>query len=164
MFAEAVEVLGRILGVDRFDEIRCDVAFVHATEDIELTDMVIPVGHVAGMDVHWNGELDGHDAVCIRQRWLASLHVDPAWTVEHGDRIEVTGDPNLSLKLDIRPTDADLADLTKATMHSIGMRITAVPVVNAIPAVCAAPPGLATYADLPIIASHLASGHGARTS
>ena len=38
-------------------------------------------------------------------------------------------------------------------MPSIGMRITAVPVVNAIPAVCAAAPGLATYADLPVITS-----------
>jgi hypothetical protein len=164
VFAEAVEVLGRILGVDRFDAIRCDVAFAHSTADLELTDMAIPAGHVAGMDVHWNGELDGHDAVRIRQRWLASPHVDPAWTVEHGYRIEVTGDPNLNLKLDIWPTDADLADLTKATMHSIGMRITAVPVVNAIHAVCVAPPGLATYADLPVIASHLASRDSPRTS
>jgi hypothetical protein len=67
----------------------------------------------------------------------------------------VVGDPNLRLKLDIWPTDQDLADLTKATMHSIGMRITAVPVVNAIPAVCAASPGIATYATLPTIASPL---------
>ena len=111
--------------------------------------MAIPAGHVAGMDVHWNGELDGHDAVRIRQRWLASAHVDPAWTVEHGYRIEVAGDPNLSLKLDIWPTDADLADLTKATMHSIGMRITAVPVVKRHPPVCAAPPGLTTYGRSP---------------
>jgi 2,4-diaminopentanoate dehydrogenase len=155
VFAEAVEVLGHLLGVDRFDELRCDVAFAHATEDIELSDLAIPAGHVAGMDVHWNGVLGGHDVVRVRQRWLASSLVEPAWTVEHGYRIEVTGDPNLNLKLDIWPTDADLADLTKATMHSIGMRITAVPVINAIPAVCAAPPGIATYADLPVIASRV---------
>ena len=61
----------------------------------------------------------------------------------------------MASRLEIWPTDADLARLDKHTMHSIGMRITAVPVVNAIPAVCAAPPGLATYADLPVITSPL---------
>jgi 2,4-diaminopentanoate dehydrogenase len=40
-------------------------------------------------------------------------------------------------------------------VRNIGMRITAVPVINAIPAVCAAPAGVATYADLPVITSPL---------
>jgi 4-hydroxy-tetrahydrodipicolinate reductase len=33
----------------------------------------------------------------------------------------------------------------------LGMIITALPAVNAIPAVCAAPPGISTYANLPLI-------------
>ena len=152
VFAEAVEVLAQLLGVE-LDALRCDVELAHATEDIELPEMVIERDHVAAMDVNWIGVADGRDVVAVQQRWLASERVDPPWTVEHGYRIEVTGDPNLRLKLDIWPTDEDLADLTKATMHSIGMRITAVPVVNAIPAVCAAAPGIATYADLPVITS-----------
>jgi hypothetical protein len=156
VFAEAVEVLGLLLGIDSFDEVRCDVTFAHATEVVNPSGMTIPAGHVAGMDVNWSGVLDGRDVVRVQQRWLASAHVDPAWTVEHGYRVEVLGDPNVALKLDIWPTDADLADLTKATMHSIGMRITAVPVVNAIPAVCAAAPGLATYADLRVISGIVA--------
>lgn len=155
VFAEAVEVLGQLLGVERFDEIRCDVAFAHATEAVQLTDLRIEQGHVGGMDVNWSGVLGGRDAVQVRQRWLATPLVDPPWTVEHGYRIEVTGDPSLHLQLGIWPTAADLADLTKATMHALGMRITAVPVVNAIPAVCAAAPGIATYADLPVITSPL---------
>lgn len=154
VFAEAVEVLGDLLGVT-IDDYRCDVSFAHATEDVELPEMVIAAGHVAAMDVHWTGAVDGRDVVGVHQRWLASERVEPPWTVEHGYRIEVTGDPNLRLKLDIWPTDADLADLTKETMHRIGMRITAVPVVNAIPAVVAAAPGIATYADLPVITSRL---------
>jgi hypothetical protein len=155
VFAEAVELLGRLLGV-AYDEVRCDVAFAHATEDVHLDAMVIERDHVAAMDVNWVGVVAGRDAVRVQQRWLASTHIDPAWTVEHGYRIDVAGDPNLRLALDIWPTDADMADLTKDTMHSIGMRITATPVVNAIPVVCAAPPGLATYADLPVIPSRLA--------
>ena len=33
----------------------------------------------------------------------------------------------------------------------LGMIMTAMPAVNAIPAVVAAPPGIVTYADLPIV-------------
>jgi hypothetical protein len=35
------------------------------------------------------------------------------------------------------------------------MRITAVPTVNAIPAVCSAEPGIRTYADLPVISARM---------
>ncbi|UDY37451.1 NAD(P)H-dependent amine dehydrogenase family protein [Dermatobacter hominis] len=159
VFAEAVELLGRLLGV-QLEDIRCEVTFAHATEDVHLPSMVIERDHVAGMDVVWTGHVvDGaggdREVVAVRQRWLASTRIDPPWTVEHGYLVEVTGDPNLRLRLEIWPTEADLADLTVATMHSIGMRITALPVVNAIPAVHAAAPGIVTYADLPVITSPL---------
>jgi hypothetical protein len=42
-------------------------------------------------------------------------------------------------------------------MRSIGLRITAAPLINAIPAVCAAAPGIATYAELPAIAARLSA-------
>jgi hypothetical protein len=158
VFAEAVDLLGRLLGVE-LDDVRCEVTFAHATEDVALPSMVIERDHVAGMDVVWTGHVadgDGdREVVAVRQRWLASSRIDPPWTVEHGYLVEVTGDPNLRLRLEIWPTERDLADLTVSTMHAIGMRITALPVVNAIPAVCAAPPGLLTYAELPVITSPL---------
>ena len=156
VFRDAVDVLGRLLGVT-YDEVRCDVEFAHATETVEITGMTIEAGHVAGMDVNWNGVLDGRDVVSIRQRWLASPRIEPPWKVEHGYVVEVKGDPCLRLKLDIWPTPHDLANLTKETMHNIGMRITAVPAVNAIPTVCAAAPGIQTYADLPVITSPMRS-------
>jgi hypothetical protein len=156
VFAEAVEVLGRLLGVE-FDEIRCDVDFAHATEDLAPSGVAIPKGHVAGMNVNWIGLVGAREAVAVQQRWLASDRIEPPWKVEHGYVVEVTGDPNLRLRLEIWPTAEDLAKLDKDTMHGIGMRITAVPVVNAIPAVCAAAPGIATYADLPVITSPLRS-------
>ena len=158
VFAEAVELLGRLMGV-QIDDVRCEVTFAHATEDVELPSMTIPAGHVAGMDVVWTGHVaDGsssREVVAVAQRWLASTRIEPPWTVEHGYLVEVSGDPNLRLRLEIWPTEADMADLTVDTMHSIGMRITALPVVNAIPAVVAAPPGIATYADLPAVTSPL---------
>ena len=154
VFAEGLEMLGRLLGIT-FDDQRCDIAFAHATKDLDVPGLRIPAGHVAGMDVHWIGVVGGVDVVEIRQRWLASEDIEPPWKVEHGYVVEVAGDPNVRLKMDIFPTADDMAHLDKETMHSIGMRITAVPVVNAIPAVCAAPAGIATYAELPVVTSLL---------
>lgn len=152
VFSEAVEVLAELLQTP-LDEIRCDVQLAHATEDVEVPGLLIRADHVAGMDVSWVGVVAGRDAIEVRQRWLATEHLDTGWTAEHGYIVEVSGDPNVRLRLDIWPTDDDLAHLDKSTMHAIGMRITAVPVVNAIPAVRRAAPGIATYADLPVVAS-----------
>ena len=59
LLAPTVAALGlELLGVE-FDELRCDVEFAHATEDVELTDLVIADGHVAAMD----DEIGDHGAV-----------------------------------------------------------------------------------------------------
>jgi hypothetical protein len=42
-------------------------------------------------------------------------------------------------------------DWSESDYMGLGMIMTAMPAVNAIPAVCAAAPGIATYADLPLI-------------
>lgn len=52
------------------------------------------------------------------------------------------------------PEQDDLGAMT-TDFHAIGMTITGVPVVNAIPAACAAAPGIRTYADLPVITAKL---------
>lgn len=43
------------------------------------------------------------------------------------------------------------ATMSVADQHALGMRITALPAINAIPAVHAAAPGIRTYQDLPTI-------------
>lgn len=61
----------------------------------------------------------------------------------------------MRIKLDIWPDADDFAGLTPTDIHSIGIRITALPVVNAIPMVCAAAPGIRTYADLTTVSTRL---------
>lgn len=151
VFGDGLDVLAALVGLT-LDERRCTVTFAHATEDLDIPGMVIPKGHVAGMDVHWDGVVDGTTRLGIHQRWIIGDRIDPAWTVEFGYVVEVEGDPNLRIKLDLWP-DGDLAAMDVDDFRSIGMRITATPAVNAIPAVCAAPPGIRTYADLRVITS-----------
>ena len=154
VFAEAVDVLARLLGVE-LDEITCDVEFAHATEDVVADGVLIKSDHVGGMDVRWAGVAAGREVVGVNQRWIATTALDPAWSVEHGYLLDIQGDPGVHVRLDLVPTAEDLADLTPARMRGIGLRITAAPLVNAIPAVCAAQPGIATYAELAVIAPRL---------
>jgi hypothetical protein len=95
----------------------------------------------------------GSTVLTSNQRWVATQHLDPPWRVEHGYRIDVTGDPCVCVKVDLLPTAEDLADLTRERMRAIGLRVTAAPLINAIPAVCAAAPGIATYADMPVVSA-----------
>lgn len=154
VFAEAVDVLARLTRVE-LDSIDCTVDFAYTTRDVVADGVSLPQGHVGAMDVRWFGVVGGREVLTVTQRWVATEALDPPWTVEHGYLIEVVGDPNVHVRVDLMPTDADLADLTPQRMRSIGLRITAGPLINAIPAVCAARPGIATYADLPAIAAHI---------
>ena len=87
------------------------------------------------MDVKWYGTVDGREVLAVNQRWVASRSLEPVWKIEHGYRVEIIGDPNVYVKVDLMPTADDLADLTPDRMRGIGLRITAAPLVNAITAV-----------------------------
>ena len=65
--------------------------------------------------------------------------------------IEIRGHPQVNLRVEVLPQD--MASMSLEEMLAIGSVITAMPVVNAIPAVIAARPGVVTYADLPTQAS-----------
>jgi hypothetical protein len=148
-FAEGAEVLARILGIDD-PEIRCTVTFAHAIADLDLPGRPVAAGTVAGIDLQWDVLAGDHPVAQLRSRFVLTTDLDTGWTVDHGYRVEVDGDPRVVVKLEIWPDLDDLSKLTVEEMHAIGMRIAGVPAVNAIPAVCAAAPGIRTYADIPI--------------
>ena len=154
VFSDALDLLAGLVGLPLDDRV-CTVEFAHATEELDIPGMVIPKGHVAGMHVGWDGIVEGVTRLGIHQRWVIGDRIEPAWTVELGYVVEVAGDPNVRVKLDVWP-DGDLAAMGVDEFRAVGMRMTAVPAVNAIPAVCAAPPGIRTYADIPPVAAHMA--------
>jgi hypothetical protein len=148
-FSEGAEVLARILGIDS-PELSCAVTFAHALSALDLAGRPIAAGTVAGIDVVWEVLADSHPVAELHSRFVVTSELDTGWTVEHGYKVEVDGDPRVTVKLEIWPDLDDLAKLTVEEMHAIGMRISGVPAVNAIPAVCAAAPGIRTYADIPV--------------
>ncbi|MBE7159777.1 MAG: dihydrodipicolinate reductase [Williamsia herbipolensis] len=154
VFAEGVEALALLMGTE-LDDIVCDVEFAYGTEDLVADGVEIREGCVAAMTVDWHGRVGGDTVISTRQRWLATTALDRPWEAEHAYLIDIVGDPNIRVRLDLVPTEADLADLTPDRMRGIGLRITAAPLVNAIPAVCAAPAGIVTFADLRTPAARL---------
>jgi hypothetical protein len=152
VFGDAVESIAHQLGLP-LDDIRCEVQFAHATVDADVPGRTVKRGHVAGIDVRWIGADAGVDLVEAQVRWTVAADLDPAWDVAMAYLIEVRGTPQINLRVDVLP--ADIATFTMEDASAMGSMITAMPVVNAIPAVVAARPGIVTYADLPTVASRL---------
>jgi hypothetical protein len=77
----------------------------------------------------------------------------PDWPRSEHDvayRVEIEGVPNISCDLALRLDDPKQAGIDGMAAGAGAMVATAMRVVNAVPHVVAAPPGLLTYLDLPL--------------
>jgi 2,4-diaminopentanoate dehydrogenase len=151
-FGDAVEAIGEQLGV-QLDDIRCEVSFAHAATDSDVPGRDVKKGTVAGIEARWIGAYAGDDLVEACVRWSVVAELDPAWDIAMAYLIEVQGTPQVNLRIDVLP--ADIATFTLEDASSMGSMITAMPAVNAVPAVVGARPGIVTYADLPTVGSRL---------
>lgn len=150
-FADAVEAVAHMFKIV-LDEIRCEVAFAHATKDLDIPGRPVKMGHVAGVHAKWLGILGGQPVVELNVKWTISDAVAPDWDIADAYLVEIHGTPMIKLRGEVLPADLSLpVDELIAT----GFILTAMPVVNAIPAVVAARPGIVTYADLPPVTSVL---------
>jgi 4-hydroxy-tetrahydrodipicolinate reductase len=109
--------------------------------------MVIPQGTVAGIDGRWRGRVAGRDLIVLNYQWIMGRHVDAPFTLRHGYFVEVDGEPGVRAQFQVLPP----ADWSEPSYMGLGMIMTAMPAVNAIPAVVAAPPGIATHRTLPLV-------------
>ena len=148
VFGEAVAMVADAVGVE-LDEIACEEEYAATTEDVVMDSWTIPAGHVAGVAASWQGRVGGRTVVELRVRWKKGSALEPAWTIDEGHRITVEGRPTVSAKLDYLPPP-DFEATTFADFMVLGMIMTAMPAINAIPHVVAAPPGIVTYNDLPL--------------
>ena len=153
-YKDGLEVLGDLLGLSDYEMV-FTANFAHATEDLDLPGRPIPAGTVAGIDIVLEAVVDGVPRIEMHQRYVMGSAIEPAWTVEHGYRVDVLGNPRVGLRLEILPDLDDYSLLTVEEMYAIGMRISAVPLIDAIPAVCAAAPGIRTYADIALPSAYL---------
>ena len=148
VFEDAVRVIGNALGVE-LDEVVCEAEYARTTEDLDLGSWRIAAGCVAGVAASWLGKVAGRTIVELRVRWRKGQTLDPDWPIELGYVVEIDGRPTIRTRLDILPPP-DFQATTFAEFMVLGMILTAMPAINAIPAVVAAPPGIVTYTDVPL--------------
>jgi hypothetical protein len=148
VFSEAVALVGDALGVV-FDEIVCEAEYAKTTKELDLGSWTLAKDTVAGVVIHWLGKVGGKSIVEMRVRWRKGDSLEPDWQVGMGWTIEIQGRPTITTKIDILPPPYFEATTMEEFMV-LGHIITALPAINAIPAVVAASPGIVTYEDIPL--------------
>jgi 2,4-diaminopentanoate dehydrogenase len=149
VFGEAVRLVADALGVE-LDDVRCDAEYAQTTSDLDLGSWTIPAGCVAGVYASWKGLVAGKTVVELTVRWRKGQTLEPDWKIDQdGWIIQVDGRPTVTTKVGFLPPP-DFQAETIADFMTLGHIMTAMPVINAIPAVVAAAPGIMTYNDLPL--------------
>jgi hypothetical protein len=134
-----VALVAASLGLE-LDEITEDHEVLLADEDVTIASGLVETGTISGMRFEIKGMVDGEARVVVEH--VTRLRDDdaPHWPQGEGYRILVEGEPNLKLEVTL---SSDLGDHNHA-----GCLATAMHVINAIPAVVAADPGVLTLLDL----------------
>ena len=140
-----VQVLAAGLGVT-LDDIRETYVREPAAETYETPVGTIEKGTAAGLRFEIQGIVGGRPRIVIEHVTRMHDAAAPEWPQPHGQggyRVVVKGEPNYQLDMHMLGTDGD--------HNTAGLKATAMALVNAVPAVVAAPPGLLTALDLPLV-------------
>ena len=111
---------------------------------LEVAAGTIEAGTVGAVRFETIGVVDGRDAIVIEHINRMAPDLAPDWPTAERDgtyRITIDGEPTLSCELQLG---------TAASFSLDGMLATTMRVVNAIPFVCDAAPGIVTSASLPL--------------
>ena len=150
-FGDTCEALAGMLGL-RVDDVRCDVEFAHSVKNLDIPGRDVQAGTVAGIWARWIGSVGGLDVVETAVRWTITPDIEPLWDIAMAYQIEVRGYPNVTLRAEVLP---EFGSMSMDEMVGMGSVITAMPVVNALPAIVAARPGIVGYQDLSSVATRL---------
>jgi hypothetical protein len=140
-----VKVLAAGLGVE-IEELREVHERRPAEGRIDLGFGVVEAGTTAAMRFEVQGIVDGEPKIILEHVTRLADDLAPDWPQPAGHsgyRVVVTGNPSYTCDVQMMGDDGD--------HNTAGLVGTAARLVNAIPAVCAAPPGMLSVLDLPLI-------------
>jgi 2,4-diaminopentanoate dehydrogenase len=120
-----------------------------ANNDVQIAAGVIEAGTVAAQRITISGMKDGKPRLRFRANWYCATDIEATdWQLrESGWRVRVEGDTPLDVNITFPVAPEDYAAFTPG--------LTAHRAVNAVAAVCAAPPGIRTTVDLPQVVASL---------
>jgi hypothetical protein len=142
-----IELIARALRVE-LDEIRGRVERHVTDRDLEVAFGTVPAGTVGAVRTIATGIVDGREAILVDHVIRMARDVAPDWPSSENDAtyiVHIDGDPDIDCRLTLGPAEGH--DAGEAAMTATAMRI-----VNAVPFVVAAPPGLLSTLDLPVTA------------
>ena len=117
-----------------------------APESFDIPTGTVEKGTVAGLHFEVRGIINGKPRIVLEHVTRLRPDMAPDWpqpTGQGGYRVVVTGEPIYTLDMQMMGTDGD--------HNTAGLKATAMRLVNAIPAVVDARPGLITSLDLPLV-------------
>jgi 4-hydroxy-tetrahydrodipicolinate reductase len=117
-----------------------------ASEAFEVASGRIEAGTAAALHFEVRGVRGGRTVIVVEHVTRLRDDLAPEWpqpTGQGGYRVVLTGEPNYTLDMQMVGGDGD--------HNTAGLKATAMRLVNAVPAVVAAEPGLLTALDLPLV-------------
>ncbi|MEV0200876.1 dihydrodipicolinate reductase [Nonomuraea sp. NPDC050691] len=132
LFAESVQLVADALDV-RLDEVEESDDFELATREFEIAAGTVREGTVCASRWVFSGLVRGRPFMTIEVVYKADAARVPRWP-DPGFVLHIEGVPHMTLSVD---------------EVSHGPAAAAAHAINAVPAVCAAPPGIRTLLDLP---------------
>lgn len=146
-WGSVVRQLAAGLGIE-LDEVTQTHIREPAPEDFDIAVGHIPEGTAAALRFEVRGICDGRTAVVLEHVTRLRHDLCPDWPqpAQPGGsyRVEITGEPSYTMDLRLGSRKGD--------HNHAGLVATAARIVNAIPAVVGANPGITTTLDLPLIA------------
>ncbi|NUS58109.1 MAG: dihydrodipicolinate reductase [Streptomycetaceae bacterium] len=147
-FGPSLELVADALGV-ALDEVAVDGDFATAARTVDIAAGTLPAGTVAAQRLAVTGVRNGRPLLRFRATWYCTTELAQGWDVRPtGWHVGVDGDAPLDIAMAF-PVPIE-------RMASVSPAYTANRAVNAVPAVCAAAPGIRTTLDLPGITAVLA--------
>lgn len=142
----AVHLIAEGLGVE-VEELRESHSRVAADRDIEVAGKTVVAGTQAGMRFQVAGIVGGAPRIIVEHVTRLAPDVAPEWpTIGDGGggyRVQIDGNPRMLMDLQIVGEDGD--------HNTGGLVVSVMRLLHSIPAVRAAPPGLLTPHDLPVV-------------
>ena len=155
-FMQSVKMCVDEMGFAADPKIRATQEIAVATAPIDSPMGAIQPGQVAGRKFHWEALVGDEVVVRVTVNWfMGQENLDPPWTFgPAGERYEMECKGNPDFTVTVKGFQPDSVE--EGLESNNGIVATAAHCVNSIPAVCAAPPGIATYLDLPLISGKAA--------
>jgi 2,4-diaminopentanoate dehydrogenase len=147
-----IRLIGDALGVE-VQEVR--ESFDRAVTDRTLNVAIgtVEAGTCGALRMQAIGVVDGREVIVIEHFTRLAHDVAPDWPTGIGDlsyRVVISGDPDIDCTMAATLKDPRKAGVAGMTSGAGAMVATAMRVVNAVPYVVAAQPGLLSSVDLPL--------------